>query len=620
VQWDYESLTRGKLWQSIWNSLQYGEPGALFSSPAYTMDYPGYVRGARAEDALNYAEAVGYAVYGVRGGEAEAYTLNTRFQPSGRFVYPTEPARLTRNYNLADPTIPAEEVLTGAHHAIDLKLDVAHRSMVWSYPEYDDFVIHEITLTNNDVTPLTDLYFAMRYGLRFTLRSGTDYDEKYDWSEEEELFYFYDHWSTRRSDGTLVQWDFGVGPERGDIGDASDIEERGSLDHELDAPGYFTAFALDCQGASPEFNILEHLGGDFQTDAPEEDVVFRQDQLESEGPARFKEVLTHRQPRQSWDALNAAGGEGGNRFERRPEYLVTCGPYEVAPFESITLVFAEVMAEMDRARIVEGGVENIDWMLENTPGLLLDNVRAAKSLYANGYEPAAHPPPTPTDGPNSLDITAAPGEVVIEWPPIPDSYTDPETGVNDFAGYRVYRSSYFTVGPWELIADLPKGEVPTEDGVVRFVDADLPFGVGNYYAVSSYDTAGNESGLVNANREPVYPQRAPNEAFPEDVYVVPNPFRQHSQLLGEGERFRMEFVGLPAAATISIYTLTGERLKTIEHDDGTGSTAWGSNLRLDYQLNDWLLSVSPGVYIYRVESRVSGQEGREYIGKFAIIK
>ena len=620
VQWDYESLTRGKLWQSLWNSLQYGEPGALFSSPAYTLDYPGHLRGARAEEALNYAEAAGFAVYGSRNGQAAAYTLNTRFQPSSRYVYPTEPSRLIENYNLVDPSVAGEEIVTGAHHVIDLKLDVSHRSMAWSYPDYDDFVIHEITLTNNDVSALSDVHFAMRYGLRFTLRSGTDYDEKYDWNEDEELFYFYDHWSTRREDGSLVTWNFGVGPERGDIGDASDIDEAGSLDHELDAPAYFTALPLDCRNGTVTTNILEHLGGDFQTDAPQEDVMFRQDQLEGTGPARFREVMTHQQPKQSWDELADSGGEGGNRFERRPEYLVSCGPFEIAPFESITLVFAEVMAEIDRSRIVEGGVENIDHMLEATPGLLMDNVRAAKRLYARDYQPEAHPPPTPTDGPNSLSILAGAGEIVIGWPPIDPAYTDPLTGADDLAGYRVYRSSTFTIGPWTEIADIPVGETTVDGGMVRYVDDDVPFGVGNYYTVTSYDTDGNESGRVNANRDPVYPERAPNAAFPAEVYVVPNPFRQHSQLLGEGERYRMEFVGLPAQATIQIYTLTGETLKTIEHDDGTGSTAWGSNLALDYQLNDWLLAVSPGVYIYRVESRVPGQEGQTAIGKFAILK
>lgn len=620
VQWEYQSLTRGKLWQSIWNSVQFGEPGALFSSPAYTLDYPGYIRGARAEDALNYAEAVGFAMYGERDGLAKAYTLNTRFQPSSRYVYPTAPSRLIRNYNSANPAIAGEEIVTGAHHVIDLAVDVAHRSMVWSYPKYDDFVIHEITLTNNHFTALSEIYFAMRYGLRFTLRSGSDYDEKYDWNEDEQVFYFYDDWSTRIEDGSLVPFNFGVGPERGDIGDASDIYEPGSLDHELDAPGYFTAFPLSCGPGQVGFNILEHLGGDFSTEAPTEDIMFRQDQLESQGASRFKEVMMHQQPRDSWDALNAAGLEGGNRFERRPEFVVSCGPLELQPFESVTLVFVEVMAEMDRSKIVQGGVANIDAMQAETPLLLMENVRAAKELFANNYQPDAYPPPTPTNGPNSLSVFAAPGEIILEWPPIDPGYTDPITNVNDLAGYRVYRSSLFTIGPWERIADIPVADVQMNGSMAQYIDSGLPFGVGNYYTVTSYDTDGNESGKVNANRDPVYPQRAANTAFPNEVYVVPNPFRQHSGLLGDGERYRIEFIGLPAEATIDIYTLTGEKLKTIEHDDGTGSIAWGSNLKLDYQLNDWLLAVSPGVYIFRVESHVEGQEGKAYIGKFAILK
>ena len=52
VQWGYEELTRGKLWQTIWNSLQYGEPNNLFSRTLYTMDYPGYSKGTDAGDAL----------------------------------------------------------------------------------------------------------------------------------------------------------------------------------------------------------------------------------------------------------------------------------------------------------------------------------------------------------------------------------------------------------------------------------------------------------------------------------------------------------------------------------------------------------------------------------------
>ena len=171
---------------------------------------------------------------------------------------------------------------------------------------------------------------------------------------------------------------------------------------------------------------------------------------------------------------------------------------------------------------------------------------------------------------------------------------------------------------WQLI--LKKTTVVLVNGNVQFVDKDLPFGVGNYYCVTSYDKDNNESGKVNNTRFPIYPLRGPNTEFPKNVYVVPNPFRQHSNLSGTGEQYRMEFIGIPAKCKIKIYTLTGDVVQEIDHDDGSGSEAWGSIERSDYQLNKWTLGVAPGIYIYRVESLVPGHEGESFIGKLAIVK
>ena len=81
-----------------------------------------------------------------------------------------------------------------------------------------------------------------------------------------------------------------------------------------------------------------------------------------------------------------------------------------------------------------------------------------------------------------------------------DTYVDPSTRQNDFAGYRIYRSTYFTIGPWTLVADIPKADAEIVNGMVQYVDDDLPNGVGNYYCVTTYDTDGHESGKVNNNR------------------------------------------------------------------------------------------------------------------------
>jgi hypothetical protein len=616
VVWGKQSLKRGKLWETIWNSLQYGDPTET-QNGFFTLDYPGYSKGTNVNDALNYAEAGGYAIYGVRAGIASSYTINSRFFPSGQDIFPIEEATLIKNYNLQDIGVAGEEIVTGAHHVNGLNVDVSRRSMAWSFPGLNDFVIHEVYITNNELTSVDSLYFGMRYGLRITQRSGSRGDEKYGWDAGENLFYFYDHQSFRSQDEVPIVFNFGVGPLRGDIGDSRDIYQQGIREHELDAAGYLTVMVIDSGGGNVFQNILEHTGQGLTEGAPTEDQMFIQGK---DSPARVKQVMTHQQPRLSWDAARAAGGEGGNKYERRPEFLLSVGPLTLTPFATVKLVFAEVVGEMDRAKIVEGGVANIDLMATASRDSMLAHVRAARTLYANNYRPAIYPPPTPTNGENSLSITTEPGQTIIDWPPIPSTYKDPVLAVNDVAGYKVYRSTYFTIGPWTLVADIKKDSVVLVNGKVRYRDVGQPFGVGNYYCVTSYDLAGNESGKVNNTRFPVYPLRAPNVQFPKNVYVVPNPFRQHSGLTGTGEQYRMEFIGIPAKCRIKIYTLTGDVVQDIVHDDGSGSEAWGSIARLDYQLNKWTLGVAPGVYLYRVESLVEGHQGDAYIGKLAIVK
>ncbi len=615
VNWTKQTLKRGKLWATVWNSLQYGDPTEPINA-YHTLDYPGYSKGTDISDALNYAGAVGYAIYGIRNDVEAAYSLDSRYFPSGQDVFAIEEAVLHRNYNLADINTPGEEFVTGAHHLYSLSVDIRRTSRVWSMPDYDDFIIHEVEITNKRFTTLTDLYFGMRYSLYFTIRSGTQGDEKYAWDEENELFYFYDDRSFQWEDESPVQYNFGVGPERGDIGDSRDIYEPNSREHELDAPAYFSAIILDAAGAEIYQNILEYGSKSGETGAPLEDRIFIHTVDE---PGRFKEVMTHQQPRMSWDDAREAGGEGGNKYERSPLFLISAGPYTLTPYQTVKIVFAEVMGEMDRAKIVEGGIENIDLLATASRDSLLKNVKAAKRLYENNLIPDKVPPMTPTNGENSLEITPEKGYISIAWPPIPDSYRDPLTGEDDFAGYRVYRSTYFTIGPYELLAEIPKESVTYKDGMVYYEDHNTA-SVGFYYTVTSYDIHGNESGMVNRNRFPVYPFIADNENFPKDVYVVPNPFKQHSGLTGQGERNRIEFLGLPGSATIKIYTVAGDLVKQIEHDDGSGSASWGSNTKLDYQLTDWALGVAPGVYVFLVQSRVEGHTNESHIGKFAIIK
>jgi hypothetical protein len=620
LQLGHEDLTRGKLWQTLWNTLQHGNPVDP-PSQLFTMDYPGYTSGANWDDHMAYIESGGYQIYGERGGTNVAYTIGTRFYGSSQYVFATENAALTTNYNMENPALLAEEIVTGAHHVIELDVDVAHKSMVWSYPNYDDFVIHEFTITNTGANDITNVHFGTRYGMWITQKGdwigpGVDNDEKYGWDATRNMFYIYDDWSFDFESEEPVTWTYGPASS-GDVGDAMNLNPETRIT-ELLSPGYFASICLDPAGGNVYQNIVEYLGQGSSTNAPIEDFMFRQG---ADPAARFLTVMTHQQPPYSWDEAKAgaAGGEGGNKYERQAEMLVSCGPYDLGPGASVTVVFAEVIGEMDRAKIVAGGAANIDLLATESLAALQTNVDNCRAMYAANYN-VPHPPPTPTDGESSLTLTAIGGGAKIAWPPISPDYRDPSTGLDDFAGYKVYRSSYFVSGPWTEIANIAKGSEMVEEGMVVYSDENLPLGVGNYYSVTSYDDDGNESGKVNPNRFPVYPLRAPNEQFPDKVYVVPNPFRQDSHLLGSGENLRMEFIGLPSKCTIRIYTLSGDLVREIPHDDGSGSQAWGSIETLDYQTNSWQQYVSPGFYLFHVESLVSGQEGKSFIGKFAVVR
>ena len=98
------------------------------------------------------------------------------------------------------------------------------------------------------------------------------------------------------------------------------------------------------------------------------------------------------------------------------------------------------------------------------------------------------------------------------------------------------------------------------------------------------------------------------------------PLLSSPSLLGSGEGKRIEFVNIPGECTVRIYTLSGEILQTIEHNDGSGDASWGSKTLGDYQVNKYLQAVSPGIYIWHVTNNVASNKGETKMGTFVIIK
>lgn len=96
------------------------------------------------------------------------------------------------------------------------------------------------------------------------------------------------------------------------------------------------------------------------------------------------------------------------------------------------------------------------------------------------------------------------------------------------------------------------------------------------------------------------------------IRPVPNPYRNHSNYeLNQFSR-RIKFTNLPEEATIRIFNLAGDLVKTLRKEPGSSSLAeWDL-------LTDRGLPVASGLYIYHVEAREGGRVLGETTGKLAI--
>ena len=93
-----------------------------------------------------------------------------------------------------------------------------------------------------------------------------------------------------------------------------------------------------------------------------------------------------------------------------------------------------------------------------------------------------------------------------------------------------------------------------------------------------------------------------------NVKVVPNPFIIQSGFMGSAD-YSISFTHLPTSCTIKIFTVTGELVRTLNHNDlVNGYKMWDLRNRKGSP-------VAPGLYIYAVEA---GEHKK--IGKFAIVR
>lgn len=197
--------------------------------------------------------------------------------------------------------------------------------------------------------------------------------------------------------------------------------------------------------------------------------------------------------------------------------------------------------------------------------------------------------------------------IKITWSrAVEDFDVERQTGhLDHFNVYRALRG----MGPWEKMTTIAKGAVNDED-MYEFDDEDQSFKIGEtrYYAVTSVDEYGNESGKTNITKHDKNVSSVNNL---KKVYAVPNPFIVNSGFVGGGDEAaeQIGFYRLPAHCTIRIFSYSGQLVETIEHNDPVYSTAW-------FQVTRNKQDIASGIYFYVVTT----PEGEKTSGKLVIVK
>ncbi|MEM8556341.1 MAG: hypothetical protein AAGG50_00720 [Bacteroidota bacterium] len=577
---DFLVHDRGELWETAKDDGTLGAPNPLDLFESFpSMDWPGGPSILTTkEEQRSYHAGIGLWIGGRDGGGTVFFDELGPFETVE--VADVEPIVETENFVETpgyDPS-EAEEVIV-ASFTTTSGLRVQRTSRAWSFRGLNTFVLVEVAVTNETGGSLSDVFVGVPALLRPSYQDinvhngwGDDFnrtDELVAYDADRALLYAYD--DTPNFDLT------------GDVGNYWAVRD------ELRTTGYAGVALLDAPlgtgGETQPATVFwaQTLGNELELTTA------------SSTAAALYAILD------GTDAsLQATPDE-----RLTPLMLLGCGPYALAPGETVRIAFVEAVngLPLDEAR------EGLAAQADLPAGLdsLQASIDRAQVLYDAGYAAEAIPPPAPP-----LEIIPLPTtqEIAISWPAIDQTWADPLTGAR-ITQYNVYRSETGFIGPFEpgsprrvrVDNDIDIGRFfDAEANVWRIQDARVGLGFSYVYAVTAVDEDGHESWLTNRNADPVTVASSPAlDAM--NVRVFPNPFRRTSGFPSTEDANSIVFNNLPARATIRIYTSSGELIRTLEHDNPSVAQAvWD-------QLSDARQRTAPGIYFWTVQSDVGTAQG-----------
>ncbi len=205
------------------------------------------------------------------------------------------------------------------------------------------------------------------------------------------------------------------------------------------------------------------------------------------------------------------------------------------------------------------------------------------------------------------------------------------TEAGDTTTFQLLRTYSLLDSTWTFSKDGPRIFADPDSIISRGTERDVdrvdipgPFnGFEYFYSITWYkayvDASSNPPRIdiypqqtiqQGAMATPVLPSKAPRVQTPllGSVRVVPNPYSPSAKFGRQsfpGEP-RVQFVNLPDKAKVDIYTVAGDKVRSLVHDVGTDALDWDLT-------NNNGKSVAPGIYVYYVTA-----SGETTMGHFVI--
>lgn len=548
----------------------------------------------------------------------------------------------TRASSTKSSSIPADERIE-TKYASDVGVQVQMRSFAQANRNHNNYIMKEYTFTNNgninsDVGSielpdqnLTGVYFGFQY---YIIPGGDKGHQMVNQHDDWAVYYGNQPGDTLR--GLFYKYD---GRAHDDYYTGDDIGDPEKATGEFLSPQY------------PGFGVLH-------ADTSPTDITDDRSQPSTVNikPRRLMRSYPGNTADELYGELSSGVQSTGtvglapNAYDQpveEPVGLLSFGPYNLNFGESIVIVLYEAVGSISQKLAIEAGRDWKNGTLEYE-GLTGDEAKNAlvgtgkDSLFlaASNIEYAwsigMANLPTPPPAPDDFVISSGPGKIELEWGSVADK-ADWVTDELDFAGYRVYKTEGSYTNIYNLIATL-------EGDSLHYTDRNVERGKKYYYYVTAYDDGSQNINGINPGESlessPYYNRNFVIGASPflaasahlDDIYVVPNPY--HVQGLAYGGTViddyndvprledKLMFVGLPAKATIRIFTMHGDLITTIPHPNPDNPNSVPESADEEwYQISDSWQNIKSGVYAYYIEGwDLDGNPLGSTFGKFVIIR